>query len=132
MSQADSPQESPKPDGNPPGSMVLIGFCIAVLLLFAVMVNRPQWAAEWSARLLGRDVAAVSSCTANLKQLDGATQQWALENKKAATDTYSLTDPTLLAYLKGSMLPFCPQGGHYSAGTNLTDWPRCSHPGHTL
>ena len=71
-------------------------------------------------------------CIPNLKQIDGALQQWALENKKTPTDTYSFSDKTLLAYLKGSVLPKCPQGGLYSPGTNLTGVPKCSIPGHTL
>lgn len=72
------------------------------------------------------------SCIANLKQIDGAVQQWALENKLTATDTYSLTEPNVLAYLKGSVLPTCAFHGIYSAGTNVSDSPRCSIAGHTL
>jgi hypothetical protein len=71
-------------------------------------------------------------CIPNLKQIEGAVQQWALENKKLTTDIYSFSDKTLLAYLKGSVLPQCPQGGRYSPGTNITDGPKCSYPGHTL
>lgn len=73
-----------------------------------------------------------NACLPNLKQMDGAVQQWALENKKQPTETYSFSDKTLLAYLKGSVLPKCPQGGHYSPGTNLTDSPKCTVPAHTL
>ena len=81
-----------------------------------------------------RATAQKNACIANLKQIDGAVQQWALENKKAATDTYSLSDPQLLAYMKGSVLPVCPLGGHYSPGTNVGDVPKCSlaASGHTL
>jgi hypothetical protein len=68
----------------------------------------------------------------NLKQIDGATQQWALENKKVATDTYSLSDTNLLSYLRGSVLPRCPLGGKYSEAHNVTGAPTCSVPGHTL
>lgn len=75
-----------------------------------------------------------TSCVANLKQIDGAVQQWALENKKAATATYSLSDPQVLAYMKGSALPVCPQRGRYSPGTNVGDVPKCSlaASGHAL
>ena len=61
-------------------------------------------------------------------------QQWALENKKAATDTYSLSDTTLLAYMKGSALPVCSSHGRYLPGTNVADKPKCSlaSAGHTL
>ena len=77
---------------------------------------------------------ARASCIANLKQIDGAVQQWALENKKTATDTYSLSDSTLLAYMKGSALPVCPDRGRYLPGTSVADSPRCSigGPGHTI
>ncbi|MFA6547099.1 MAG: prepilin-type N-terminal cleavage/methylation domain-containing protein [Limisphaerales bacterium] len=81
-----------------------------------------------------RATAQKNSCIANLKQVDGAVQQWALENKKQATDTYALTDTTLLAYLKGSLLPACPGGGTYSAGSTVSGSPTCSlsASGHTL
>src|SRR5579871_5721695 len=43
-----------------------------------------------------RTTAQKNACIANLKQIDGAVQQWALENKKTSTDTYLLTDTTVL------------------------------------
>ncbi len=81
-----------------------------------------------------RATAQKNSCIANLKQIDGVVQQWALENKKAATDTYALTDTTLLAYLKGSLLPACPGGGGYTEGATVSAYPTCSLSvdGHTL
>ncbi len=81
-----------------------------------------------------RATAQKNSCIANLKQIDGAVQQWALENKKAATDTYALTDTTLLAYLKGTRVPVCPGGGAYSAAATVSGAPTCSlsGSGHTL
>ena len=81
-----------------------------------------------------RATAQKNACIANLKQIDGAVQQWALENKKVATDTYAVTDATLLAYMKGSVLPSCPGGGSYSAGATVSAAPVCSQSGigHTL
>ena len=81
-----------------------------------------------------RATAQKNACIANLKQIDGAVQQWALEQKKVATDTYALTDTTLLSYMKGSLLPGCPGGGTYSAGTTVSGAPTCSQSGvgHTL
>ena len=75
---------------------------------------------------------AEMTCIAYLKQIDGAAKAWALENKKAPSDTYSLTEPTMLAYLKGSALPICPLGGTYSPGSRFYDVPKCSIPGHQL
>ena len=79
-----------------------------------------------------RTSAQQKACIANLKQIDAAVQQWALENKKTATDTYALTDATLLAYLKGSTLPGCPANGTYTAGATVSAVPTCSVSGHTL
>ena len=79
-----------------------------------------------------RTTAQKHACIANLKQIDGATQQWALENRKVAADTYSLTDPALLMFLRGSVLPVCPAGGVYFAAPSVVGAPRCSMAGHTL
>jgi prepilin-type N-terminal cleavage/methylation domain-containing protein len=82
-----------------------------------------------------RATAQKNACIANLKQIDNAAQQWALENKKSATDTYSLTDTTVLAFLKGSALPPCPGGGKYNEAANLSGNPTCTlsnTAGHTL
>jgi len=81
-----------------------------------------------------RTTAQKNSCIANLKQIDGAVQQWALEQKKVATDTYSLTSAEIKAYMKGSRLPDCPGSGTYAAGANVSASPKCSLSslGHTL
>jgi len=75
-----------------------------------------------------------NSCISNLKHIDNAVQQWVRSHKKAATDTYSLSDPQILRHLRGSVLPACPGGGRYSPGTSVSDNPRCSFAssGHTL
>ena len=59
-----------------------------------------------------RTTSQKNACINNLRQLDGAVQQFALENKKAATSTVALTDCT--PYLKNSTV--CPAGG-----TTITD-----------
>ena len=48
-----------------------------------------------------------NACINNLRQIDGAVQQWALENKAAATATVSAA--VVLPYLKSSVC--CPAGG---------------------
>jgi len=54
-----------------------------------------------------RGASQENACINNLRQLDSAVQQWALENKKAPTDTASMEDVT--PYLKNSIS--CPAGG---------------------
>ena len=77
-----------------------------------------------------RSKAQQNACIANLKQIDGAVQQWALENKKTSTDTYTLANVT--DYLKGSAIPSCPAGGTYAPGATVANNPTCTIPGHTL
>jgi prepilin-type N-terminal cleavage/methylation domain-containing protein len=48
-----------------------------------------------------------NACINNLRQIDGSVQQWALENKKAASATVAFTD--IQGYLKNSVI--CPSGG---------------------
>ncbi len=74
-----------------------------------------------------RATAQKNTCIANLKQLDGAKQQWALENKKGPLN--SPTQAELNPYLK--VWPSCPLGGIYTVGP-VKDNPTCSHEGHEL
>lgn len=71
-----------------------------------------------------------NACITNLKQLDGAVQQWAVENKKTTTDTYTFANIT--DFLKGSVMPQCPAGGTYTEGATVAGDPTCNIPGHTL
>ena len=117
----DTPPDKPGRSEFPTWLLVL------TLLVLGVVV------AVYVPRIIPRFTHAhAKSCIANLKQIDGAVQQWALEYKKLDTETYSLTDPDLLMFLKGSMLPLCPQGGRYLRGTNVLSAPRCTIRGHTL
>lgn len=116
-------------DERPPGksgfTWTLVGGLVLILALAAVGI--PNYV-----RPPGRRISPKNFCITNLKQVDGAVQQWALEKSKAATDTYSLTDPAVLRFLRGSMLPECPLGGKYSAARNVDGAPTCTIPGHTL
>lgn len=80
-----------------------------------------------------RATAQRNSCIANLKQIDGAKQQWAIDNRKPGTDTPTAAELYgLRNYLKRE--PTCPTGGIYSINEVRRD-PTCSHGdshGHTL
>ena len=54
-----------------------------------------------------RTTAQKNACINNLRQIDGAVQQWALETKQAATANVGLADVT--PYLKNSVV--CPAAG---------------------
>lgn len=70
-----------------------------------------------------------NACIANLKQIDGGIQQWALENKKSSTETPAVSE--VAAYLKGNQFPVCPGGGTYTIHSVSED-PTCNVKGHTL
>jgi len=97
----------------------------AMLLLVAMVVIVPNFARS-------RVTAAANPCVANLRIIDGAKQQWALEYKKTTNDAPSWA--TLRPYLgrgPASMTPRCPEGGVYSLG-RVGEPPRCTYPGHGL
>src|SRR3954447_10593244 len=54
-----------------------------------------------------RTTSQQNACINNLRQIDGAIQQWALEGNKISTATVAFTD--ISVYLKNSV--FCPSGG---------------------
>ena len=68
-----------------------------------------------------RTTSARNACVNNLRQLDGAKEQWRLENHKTTNDVPAWED--ILPYLKDR--PACPQGGTYVLG-RAGDLPRCS------
>ncbi len=70
--------------------------------------------------------APMNTCVNNLRQIDSAIQVWALENGVSDTNSCSLTNSKILAHLSGKALPPCPEGGTYTAGQTITNWPECS------
>jgi general secretion pathway protein G len=77
-----------------------------------------------------RGVAQKTGCINNLRQIDGAKQQWAMENQKPNSETP--TDSDIKPYLREGM-PSCPGGGTYSINALNAD-PTCSMAaeGHVL
>ena len=85
----------------------------------------PEPAAEQSLSA----VAQLNACINNLRQIDAAKQQWALENDKPANAIPTAQD--LLPYLQGGIFPVCPSGGTYTINAVAVP-PTCSVPGHVL
>jgi hypothetical protein len=76
-----------------------------------------------------RAVSQRNACINNLRQIDAAKQQWALEKGKSATDIP--TEDDLKIYLMHSQFPHCPAGGTYTINA-VGQPPECSVPGHKL
>jgi regulator of replication initiation timing len=86
-------------------------------------------APETSAGQSAAVVAQFNACISNLRQIDAAKQQWAVENNKS--DDAIPTALELLPYLRDAIFPACPAGGTYTINAVGVP-PTCSIPGHVL
>lgn len=75
-----------------------------------------------------RQTAQKNACVQNLKQIDGAKERWALENKKSSGS--AINEAEVKAYIKDGT-PKCPAGGAYTYGAIDTP-PVCAIAEHTL
>jgi prepilin-type N-terminal cleavage/methylation domain-containing protein len=108
-------------------TLVEIMIVVAIIGLLAAIAN-PNF-------VKARTTSQMNACINNLRQMDGAVQEYALENKLASTSPYTLDN--LLPYIRltsAGALPACPAGGTYSPGACLTNPPTCSlaAQGHAL
>ena len=116
------------------GSTIWEIVIVVAIMVLVTLSAAPGW--KYTSRysgLSGRRYTGIS-CIANLKQLEGAKQQWAVENKQLPTAVPAYSDiygPTL--YIRA--LPICPQGGTYTMKA-VSVAPTCSRSGtpdfHTL
>ena len=103
------------------GRHVLLSMSVApVAMLSAIAI--PSF-------MKSRQDSRSSACINNLRLIDHAKQQWALENNKADADTPTFAD--LAKYFRGGGIPVCREGGTYSIHA-VGEAPTCSHPGHAL
>jgi prepilin-type N-terminal cleavage/methylation domain-containing protein len=80
-------------------TLIEIMIVVALVGLLATIAT-PTW-------VRARTTSQAKTCINNLRQIDGAKQQWALENKAAADAGIAYTD--ISGYLKNSVL--CPAAG---------------------
>src|ERR1039458_6004406 len=69
-----------------------------------------------------RETSQKNACINNLRQLDAALQQYALETGLSSSATYTMAN--VQPYVKltsGGALPACPSGGSYTAGASVSN-----------
>ncbi len=110
-------------NGNQSTATLVVGPAMVVPVGLLAAIAIPNF-------VKARSTAQQNACIANLKQLDGATQQWAVGNKKPATAVPTMAD-LIGPQLHIRAMPLCPQGGTYSF-TTVGGEPKCSVPGHSL
>jgi hypothetical protein len=98
------------------------GYASLALILLMLPIAIPNF-------VRARQTAQTNACINNLRQIDAAKQEWALENKKRSTDTPTQSD--LTRFLKNGQWPTCPAGGTYTIGA-VGQTPTCSIPEHKL
>lgn len=99
-----------------PSGRILWWTIIAVLVVGFFALGLPKL-------LRVRNTSSKDNCINNLRQIDAAKQQWALENRQADTALPSSDDVRI--YLKNNNYPRCPDGGKYIIGQVSKD-PTCS------
>ena len=101
--------------------IMIVVLIIGILLAIAV----PNF-------IKARESSRAKSCISNLKSIEGAKEQWAMDNKKVAGDTAGFSDLVGTdKYIKAT--PECPSAGTYDI-KGLGTAPTCSKSadGHTL
>jgi hypothetical protein len=115
---------------NSPDGEYIIG-CVAHKALLRLGPNAEAAWKNGRGLTAARPLSTLSSaeqCINNLRRIDAAKQEWAVENRKEGTDTPTMED--LKDYIHGPGLN-CPDGCHYTLG-NIDAKPNCSIPGHVL
>ena len=116
---------------NTPAGFLSVGngsqSCANVVLLPGVAVAGALAAIAVPNFVKARQTSQRNACINNLRQLDAAKNQWALEKGKSPTDVPTMND--LTPYLRS--VPHCPAGGSYTLNAVNTP-PTCSIPGHQL
>ena len=98
--------------------IMIVVLIIAVLLAIAI----PNF-------MKARDTSRAKACVANLRQIDTAKMQWAMDNKKVGTDVPVMGTDLVPTYIK--VTPACPSSGAYTVGAVDVN-PVCSFTGHAL
>lgn len=126
------------------GIAILTGICTALILVLgvatfyfwqsnqklseevtALRAERAAFNTEMEKSIV---VSKHNACVNNLRQIDGAKQQWALENNKATTAQPTMQD---IANYLGAAIPQCPDEGRYTVGY-VGGLPSCSIADHQL
>lgn len=94
--------------------IMIVVLIIGILLAIAV----PNF-------IKARENSRTRTCIANLRQIEAAKEQWAMENKKGSSDVPTWAN-LVTDYMKAQ--PSCPSGGAYTIAAIDTN-PSCSTAG---
>ena len=112
------------------------------IILLAVVVVAALLVGVSAIVIRARSIRCCAPCIDRLRQIDGAKQEWALEQNKTTNDTPMWSDLYPYIYLPyftnhwfTNGVPVCPEGGTYTLG-RVGAPPTCSlgdkEPNHKL
>ena len=85
--------------------------------------------AEQQILQMKQNQSVTMNCINNLRMLQAAKQQWAVQNNKPQDAVPTPVD--IAPFLPGQSMPECPGGGRYTLNA-VNAAPTCSIPGHVL
>lgn len=103
------------------------GFTLVEIMIVVTIIGMLS-AISIPAMARARATAQRNACLSNLRTMNGAKEQWALENFKTGFDPVDVV--AVGTYLKGG-IPTCPAGGRYFF-MRVDMNPTCSTPFHIL
>jgi competence protein ComGC len=111
--------------------LALAGLITGYISIALALVVIPMMAAIAIPNFVkARDTAQKNICINNLRKIDAAKQQWAMDNNKTADATPTVQD--LDRYIPGGMGSLrCPKEGVYTIN-KVNEPPTCSVPEHQL
>jgi len=103
-------------------AFTLIEIMIVVMIMaILIAIATPNF-------VTARENSRTKTCISSLKQIDGAKEQWAMDNKKTNGDVSVWADLTP-TYIR--VQPVCPNSGTYTVGA-IGALPTCTVAAHVL
>jgi hypothetical protein len=107
--------------------LALAGLILGYISIGLMVVLLPLYAAiAIPAFVKAREATQMNVCVNNMRIIDGAIDQWAIENDKSRGTSVNPAD--LTKYFKAQTLPSCPAGGTYTFSL-VGDETECSKHG---
>jgi prepilin-type N-terminal cleavage/methylation domain-containing protein len=101
------------------GKSVRRGFTLVEIMMVMAIMS-VMLAIATPSLVRARNTSRAKTCQKNLKQIQGATEQYLMDNRTTVYPALAALTPT---YLKTT--PRCPSGGTYSMGTSSSN-PSCN------